>query len=135
MAPESGADPRTQEDALTGEEFLALPAEEQLRVVEEIAAGKRSPMIPGLDAAVREGAAAEESFAGAVAKSSALGRYREAQAEQLRRMTPEERMLRYREGKLTAYQGQVWEVEFPKEIPRVNGIPEWRARHSADVVG
>ncbi len=120
---------------MTGEEFLRLPPAEQRAVVDEIARGKRSPLIDGLEDAIRAAAAAEDSYADAIAASSALGRYREAQAKQLRRMTPGERLYRYREGKLTAYQGQVWEAEFPREVPRVNGIPEWRARHSTDVVG
>ena len=120
---------------MTGEQFLKLSAKRQERVIAEIVAGKRSPLIPGLEAAVRAMAAEEKLFADSVARSRIVGRYREAQAEQLRRMTPEERLLRYRKGRLTAYQGSVWESEFPKEIPRVNGIPEWRARHSADVVG
>lgn len=135
MAPASDSDPQKKEEALTGEEFVALSAEEQQRVLDEIAAGKRSPMITGLEAAIRAAASAEETFAGAIRRSRMLGPYREAQALQLRRMTPEERLLRYREGKLTAYQGWVWECEFPKEVPTVNGIPAWRARYSADVVG
>jgi hypothetical protein len=134
MAPASADKPPTSKERLTGEDFLALPREEQARVIAQIAAGKRAPLIAGLEAAVREAAAEEENFASAVARSSVLGPYREAQAEQLRRMTPEERLLRYRQGRLTAYQGQVWETEFPKEVPRVNGIPEWRARHSVEVV-
>jgi hypothetical protein len=120
---------------MTGEEFLALSREQQAEIVREIALGERSPMIAGLEEAVRAAAAAEERYGSAIAKSSVLGPYREAQAAQLRRMTPEERLYRYREGRLTAYQGRVWEAEFPREIPRVNGIPEWRARHSTDVVG
>jgi hypothetical protein len=119
---------------MSGEEFLALSRDERLAIIEEIARGERSPLIPGLERAVRAAAVRKERFAEAVACSAVLGRYREAQAEQLRRMTPEERLYRYREGRLTAYQGRVWEAEFPREVPRVNGIPEWRARHSADVV-
>jgi hypothetical protein len=120
---------------MTGEQFLRLSAKRQERVIDEIVAGKRSPLIPGLEEAVREMASEQKLFADSIARSRIVGRYREAQAEQLRRMTPEERLLRYRKGRLTAYQGSVWESEFPKEIPNVNGIPEWRARHSADVVG
>jgi hypothetical protein len=120
---------------VTGEQFLALPAKRQRRVIAEIAAGKRSPMIVGLNAAVRELASRQERYADSIACSRIIGRYREAQARQLRRMTPAERMLRYRKGRLTAYQGAVWELEFPAEVPRVNGMPEWRARYSVDVVG
>jgi hypothetical protein len=120
---------------MTGKQFLMLSAKRQERVIAEIVAGERSPLIPGLEAAVRAVAAEQGLFADSIARSRIVGRYREAQAEQLRRMTPEERLLRYRKGRLTAYQGSVWESEFPKEIPRVNGIPEWRARHSVDVVG
>jgi hypothetical protein len=120
---------------VTGAQFLALSPRRQRRVIAEIAKGKRSPMIAGLEAAVRELASRQESFADSIVCSRTIGLYRQAQAKQLRRMTPEERMLRYRKGRLTAYQGAVWEGEFPAEVPRVNGVPEWRARYSVDVVG
>jgi len=114
-------------------EFLALAPAERERVLRQIALGRRSPMIEGLEAAVVERARSQAGFGDSVGAASPLGPYRMAQAAQLRRMTPEERLLRYRKGALTAYQGRVWEAEFPKEVPRVNGIPEWRARFDPEI--
>jgi hypothetical protein len=120
---------------MTGDEFLALDTEGRHDVLEQIASGQREPAIDGLERAIAQLAAQDAAAATGIRTSNTVGEYRNAQAAHLRRMTPEERLLRYRGGRLTLHQASVWESEYPAEVPRINDIPEWRARHLIDVVG
>lgn len=119
---------------MTGEEFLALDSGGRQQVLSEISAGAREPAIEGLERAMAQLAAQDAAGFAGIRNSRTITEYRNAQAAHLRLMTPEERLLRYRGSRLTLHQADVWESEYPTEVPRVNGIPEWRARHLIDVV-
>ena len=65
--------------------------------------------------------------------SARLGAYRRAELDALERMTPEERLMRYRKGQLTIRQGWAWWDRHPGEVPTIDGHPEWFARTLCDV--
>jgi len=103
------------------------------RLCEQIAEGSR-PAEPSVHAELSRRIRGARSWSELFRLLELRRRYRDAEEAQLRRLTPEQRMLRYRRGQLTAYQGDCWELLFPREIPRVNGVPEWRARRIFDIV-
>jgi hypothetical protein len=56
-----------------------------------------------------------------------------AERERLQLMSPDERMVTYRSGRLSAYQLSVWWSICPNEIPRIDGVPEWIAITLVDI--
>jgi hypothetical protein len=115
---------------MTIEETLEDPA--ALReLCEQIAAGEREPQPELLTAAVRRAAAAR-GIRAALPWLDVVREIKRAEEAALRRMTPAERMNRYRKGRITRHQAQFWELRYPEEIPRIDGIPEWEARYLVD---
>jgi hypothetical protein len=103
-------------------------------VCEEIARGDREPWPELLRAAVKRAAEAISDLDELLIRLNVVSRIRRAEEAALLRLTPAERMLRYRKGRITRHQARFWEARFPREIPRVNGLPEWIAARSVDVV-
>jgi hypothetical protein len=58
-------------------------------------------------------------------------RVQRAEREIVDRMTPQQRMLAYREGRLSAYQRNHWLCQYPREVPMVDDVPEWIAATQA----
>jgi hypothetical protein len=58
---------------------------------------------------------------------------RQAERDDLWRMTYEQRLARYRAGELTGYQLSVW-CDSWHELPKVNDVPEWMASTLVDIV-
>jgi hypothetical protein len=56
-----------------------------------------------------------------------------AERHLLQSMTPQERLRTYRRGGLSGYQLSVWWSLYPREIPRINDVPEWIAATLADI--
>ncbi|MQA74709.1 MAG: hypothetical protein GEU88_10285 [Solirubrobacterales bacterium] len=56
-----------------------------------------------------------------------------AERASLDSMSPQERLRAYRRGKLSAYQLSIWWSAYPREIPRINDVPEWIAATLIDV--
>jgi hypothetical protein len=56
-----------------------------------------------------------------------------AEREVLDLMSPQERMLAYRRGQLSGYQLSAWWSRYPREIPRIDDVPEWIAATLVDV--
>jgi hypothetical protein len=56
-----------------------------------------------------------------------------AERERLHSMTPNERLRAYRRGRLSGYQLSVWWSQYPREIPRIDDVPEWIAVTLADI--
>jgi hypothetical protein len=69
-------------------------------------------------------------------KGLALGELldvKRAEREVLCLMSPQERMVAYRRGQLSGYQLSVWWSRYPREIPRIDDVPEWIAVTLVDV--
>jgi hypothetical protein len=62
-----------------------------------------------------------------------LLRVQGAEREVLHSMSPSERHRAYRERRLSSYQLGVWWGAYPREIPRIDGHPEWIAVTLVDV--
>lgn len=60
-------------------------------------------------------------------------RVQRAERQVLHAMSPHERLLAYRQGDLSTYQLLVWWGAYPREIPRIDGHPEWIAATLVDV--
>lgn len=58
----------------------------------------------------------------------------EAERDDLWRLTPQQRLRRYRAGELTRYQLGCWESGAWHEVPKVNDLPEWFAATLCDIV-
>lgn len=58
---------------------------------------------------------------------------RRAEREQLEAMSAVERTSAYRAGELSSYQLVVWNSRYPREIPRIDDVPEWLAVTLVDV--
>jgi hypothetical protein len=99
---------------------------------EEIAQGEREPWPELLSAAVRR-AAASSDLQELLMRLNVVARIRRAEEAAFLRLTAAERMLCYRKGRITRHQARFWECRFPREIPRVNGLPEWVAARSIDI--
>jgi hypothetical protein len=56
-----------------------------------------------------------------------------AEREFLHAMSPQERLGAYRRGKLSGYQLSIWWSAYPREIPRIDDVPEWIAVTLVDV--
>lgn len=56
-----------------------------------------------------------------------------AERDRLHSMIPQERLVAYRRGRLSGYQLSVWWSAYPREVPRVNDVPEWLAATLVDV--
>jgi hypothetical protein len=102
-------------------------------VCDAIREGERDPW-PELMAAARRRAAAAGQLGASLPWLNVVNEIRRAEEAALVRLTPAGRMLAYRKGRMTRYQVRAWESRFPRETPRVNGLPEWDARHLIDVV-
>lgn len=102
------------------------------RFCRRVASGKSPPM-PPLERELSRRVAAANDMATATAASKRLADYRRAEVAALKRMTPEERLMRYRKAQLTARQGWAWWQSYPREVPTVDGQPEWFARTLCDV--
>lgn len=133
MTPTKTAEPGPG-TCVTGEELLALSPKRRSAVLREIARDRRSPFIPGLRDAIANAAKKNKKYSDTLLQSSILVAVKEAQAAQLHRMSPGERLHRYRNNRLVAYQLDVWERHYPLQIPRINGLPEWYARYCPEVV-
>jgi hypothetical protein len=62
-----------------------------------------------------------------------LLRVQRAEREVLHSMSARERHRAYRERRLSSYQLSVWWGAYPREIPRIDGHPEWIAVTLVDV--
>jgi hypothetical protein len=60
-------------------------------------------------------------------------RVQRAERQVLHPMSPQERLLAYRHAQLSNYQLMVWWSVYPREIPRIDGHPEWIAVTLVDV--
>lgn len=103
------------------------------RFCRRIATGKENAA-PELERELSRRVAHAGDMPSAAIASRRLAVYRRAEVAALERMTPEERLMRYRKGQLTVRQGWAWWQRHPKEVPTVDGQPEWLARTLCDVV-
>jgi hypothetical protein len=62
-----------------------------------------------------------------------LLRVQRAERQVIHRMSPERRLLAYRRRRFSSYQLSVWWSAYPREIPRIDGHPEWIAVTLVDV--
>jgi hypothetical protein len=62
-----------------------------------------------------------------------LLRVQRAERQAIHRLSPERRLLAYRRRRFSAYQLSVWWSAYPREIPRIDGHPEWIAVTLVDV--
>src|SRR4051794_8315370 len=62
-----------------------------------------------------------------------LLRVQRAERQAIHRMSPERRLRAYRRRRLSSYQLSVWWSAYPREIPRIDGHPEWIAVTLVDV--
>lgn len=60
-------------------------------------------------------------------------RVQRAEREVLHAMTAKQRHQAYRERRLSSYQLSIWWGAYPREIPRIDGHPEWIAATLVDV--
>jgi hypothetical protein len=58
---------------------------------------------------------------------------RHRQREVLHAMSPQERLVAYRRGDLSAFQRHFWWNHYPEEVPRINDVVEWIAVTLADI--
>ena len=90
------------------------------------------PDAEALIARVRDGECLREREKHGLALGELLG-VKRAEREMLELMSAEERMLAYRRGQLSWYQLSVWWSRNPREIPRIDDVPEWIAVTLADI--
>jgi hypothetical protein len=62
-----------------------------------------------------------------------LLRVQRAERQVLHRKSPDQRLAAYRDRRLSSYQLSVWWGAYPREIPRIDGHPEWIAVTLVDV--
>jgi hypothetical protein len=58
---------------------------------------------------------------------------RHHQREALHAMSPQERLVAYRRGELSAFQRHAWWNFYPEEVPRINDVVEWIAVTLVDI--
>ncbi len=61
-------------------------------------------------------------------------RVQRAEREIVDRMTPQQRLHAYREGRLSAYQRNHWLCQYPREVPMIDDVPKWIAVTLVDVI-
>jgi hypothetical protein len=91
----------------------------------------RRDSIPGLLQRLRRESAGGELFR----VDRRLGMLRRAEEAVVDQLDREQLVTRLRQGRLTSHMCDHWERTRPKEVPRVDGLPVWRAAFSVDVVG
>ena len=62
-----------------------------------------------------------------------LLRVQRSERQVLHRKSPDQRLAAYRDRRLSSYQLSVWWSAYPREIPRIDGHPEWIAVTLVDV--